>query len=60
MTMTIQEAIKTGKPFKRKKWEFYSAIKGITKEKGLFNFKQSDLLDISAIDVLAEDWEVKE
>jgi hypothetical protein len=55
--MTIQEAIKSGKPFRRKGWptfwEYDLSRDWITYE------KTSDQPPIRLRDILADDWEVK-
>jgi hypothetical protein len=55
--MTIQEAIKSGKPFKRKHWGIYFWVNedySITNEYG------TNIPLHYADDILADDWEVKE
>lgn len=60
--MTIQEAIKTGKPFKRRTWvkNAWTVIFG-----DVFDYENkyhpSDAPDVFTVsDILAEDWEVKQ
>ncbi len=60
--MTIQEAIKSGKPFRRPKWS-----KGVyIKENGTGEFIYHDLVDdgsedrFTPEDILATDWEIKQ
>ncbi len=54
--MTIQEAIRTGLPFKREDWKIY-----ITVQYGRLTLDQQIEEDILyAEDILATDWEVKE
>ena len=56
--MTIQQAIKSGKPFRRKAW-----LRGIwvRRAAGFFEFFRSGWYkaELSADEILATDWEVK-
>jgi hypothetical protein len=59
--MTIQEAIKSGKPFKRPNWtqECWTLTDDIFFfERGIVNFESAE--KFSPADILAEDWEIKE
>lgn len=53
--MTIQEAIKSGKYFKRKKWNFYLHVDGYN----IYDEKEQ-IFTLDTTDILADDWEVKE
>lgn len=44
--MTLQEAIKSGKPFKRRNWPHYRA--------------NTDQIALRNVDILADDWEIEE
>lgn len=55
--MTIQEAIKSGKPFKRKLWKDWHSV---DQESQWFTNTATDYrVVLAARDILAEDWEVK-
>jgi len=43
--MTIIEALKTGRPFKRKDWTYYKRF--------------NEPINIFSFDILADDWEIK-
>ena len=62
--MTIQEAIKSGKPFKRKGWrEEMFAIAELDDDEWLFADGSGGVYyhpdELTPQDILAEDWEVK-
>lgn len=50
--MTIIEAIKSGKPFKRKAWEFYLT----TNNESQIKDKDGDLVSLDVKDILTDDW----
>lgn len=54
--MTIQEAIKSGKPFRRTEW---GSIAPYIEDTNGFNNELSCGGYINADDILADDWEVK-
>ena len=60
--MTIQEAIKTGKPFKRKGWNFYLECQKSNYSGNLCFYLQCTrtAYTLSGDDILADDWEVLE
>jgi len=59
--MTIQEAIKSGKPFKRIPWEIWIGVAQFTKSKEtVLNYKMHEHLQFTAKDILANDWEIKQ
>jgi hypothetical protein len=55
--MRIQEAIKSGKPFKRKLWRDWHTVDA--ESQWFVNTATDYRVVLSARDVLAEDWEVK-
>ena len=55
--MKIQEAIKSGKPFRRKEWKAYFLMLGDGWLKGS---DDDNYTQLKKIDILAEDWETKE
>ncbi len=55
--MTIQEAIETGKPFRRKSWG--DIWQEVTEDK-MFRYSRNNTTLLDADDILAEDWEVKQ
>lgn len=60
--MTIQEAIKSGKPFKRKNesaWMFYESLEHILRH-SLSNGNYGMMLNLFPSDILADDWEIKQ
>jgi hypothetical protein len=64
--MTIQQAIKSGKPFRRKVWvkighdDWYNAKKHNTKTSfSILGFQGSDCTILGLKDILATDWEIK-
>ena len=59
--MTIQEAIESGKPFKRPKWtnECWTLADDIFFfEEGKVEFESAE--KFSPADILAEDWEIRQ
>ena len=58
--MNIQEAIKSGKPFKRKEWDNYDWL--FVNPQGnicVWGEDQGEWNPLDAEDILATDWEVK-
>lgn len=55
--MTIQEAIKSGKPFRRKDWKVWLKIENLF----CFLIVNEDLIPqfLTKHDILATDWEIK-
>ena len=53
--MTIQEAIKSNKPMKRKHWQEFLWIREWQREARIKAF----IDNITIEDILAEDWEIK-
>lgn len=67
--MTIQEAIKSGKPFKRSYWTVWMTVRfshefGLPQSlfyvTGQEEEELSGLTHVTAGDILADDWEIKE
>ena len=58
--MTIQEAIKSGKPFRRKGYDywFFDGIGGI--RYGQNAKDRNELARLLTVEILATDWEVKD
>jgi hypothetical protein len=55
-TMTIQEAIKSGKMFKRPKWTVYFRM---AFDGWLVRSNANDVTSLTKKDILATDWETK-
>ena len=62
--MTIQEALKSGNPFKRKNWKRWKVVE--LKQNGMFYTRyfleplKPESRTFAIDDILADDWEVKE
>lgn len=56
--MTIQEAIKSGKPFKRKNW--YKQNWYNFQDHQLILMRTGEAVSFAGDDIIAEDWEIKE
>ena len=56
--MIIQDALKSGKPFKRKLWRDWHNVD--EKSQWFVNLKTNYRVVLSAREVSAEDWEIKE